>query len=314
MYKIIHSRVLKYIIKRILMFIPLLFLITSTVFILLSFAPGDPAVLTVGLKGTEEQFEQKREELGLNDPLYIQYWDFLKKLVLHGDLGNSYRSGRPVIDEIKRTLPVSAQLGFNALLISTILAVSLGIISAVKQYSLLDNLTKIIIIAGVSMPVFWLGLVLIVIFSVRFQLFPSAGWGNWKYTILPSITLAAYPLAILSRLTRSTMLEVIRQDYIRTARAKGLPEYLVIFRHALKNASIPIITIIGMQFAFFISGAVLTETVFAVPGLGRLTVTAIFSRDYTLIRGCILVCSAIFALLNLIVDLSYSFFDPRIRY
>ena len=296
------------------MFIPLLFLITSTVFILLSFAPGDPAVLTVGLKGTEEQFEQKREELGLNDPLYIQYWDFLKKLVLHGDLGNSYRSGRPVIDEIKRTLPVSAQLGFNALLISTILAVSLGIISAVKQYSLLDNLTKIIIIAGVSMPVFWLGLVLIVIFSVRFQLFPSAGWGNWKYTILPSITLAAYPLAILSRLTRSTMLEVIRQDYIRTARAKGLPEYLVIFRHALKNASIPIITIIGMQFAFFISGAVLTETVFAVPGLGRLTVTAIFSRDYTLIRGCILVCSAIFALLNLIVDLSYSFFDPRIRY
>lgn len=305
---------LKYAIKRILSIVPLLFFITLLVFIMLSAAPGDPAVLMLGPEATVEKVEQLREELGLNKPLYIQYRDFLKQLIFKGDLGRSYQSGRPVIDEIRRTLPVSIQLAVNGILISSIIAVFFGVVSAVKQYSLLDNITKIVVLAGVSMPVFWLGLIMIVIFSVYLGIFPSAGWGDWQHMVLPSFTTAAYPLAIIARLTRSTMLEVIRQDYIRTARAKGLPERTVIFKHALRNSFIPVITIIGLQFGVIISSAILTETVFAIPGLGRLIVTSVFARDYAVIRGGILVIASVFAIINLIVDLSYSFFDPRIKY
>jgi peptide/nickel transport system permease protein len=281
---------------------------------MLSAAPGDPAVLMLGPEATVEKVEQLREELGLNKPLYIQYRDFLKQLIFKGDLGRSYQSGRPVIDEIRRTLPVSIQLAVNGILISSIIAVFFGVVSAVKQYSLLDNITKIVVLAGVSMPVFWLGLLMIVVFSIYLAILPSAGWGDWQHMVLPSFTTAAYPLAIIARLTRSTMLEVIRQDYIRTARAKGLPERTVIFKHALRNSFIPVITIIGLQFGVIISSAILTETVFAIPGLGRLIVTSVFSRDYAVIRGGILVIASVFAIINLIVDLSYSFFDPRIKY
>ena len=305
---------LKYAVIRIIMIIPLLFFITLIVFVMLSLAPGDPAVLMLGPESTVERVEELREELGLNNPVLTQYWDFLKKLILHGDLGRSYQSGIPVIDEIKRTLPVSAQLAINGMLISAFVAILLGVISAVKQYSLVDNVTKIVILAGVSMPIFWLGLLLIVIFSVYFAIFPSSGWGGWEHVVLPSLTIAAYPLAVLSRLTRSSMLEVIRQDYIRTARAKGLSEGVVIFKHALRNAFIPVVTMIGVQFGVLISGSILTETVFAIPGLGMLMVNSIFYRDYTIIRGGILVSALIFAIINLIVDLSYSILDPRIKY
>lgn len=306
--------ILKYAIKRIVMIIPLLFLITVLVFIMLKFAPGDPAILMLGPEATVEKIEQVRVELGLNKPLYIQVWDFIMKLILHGDLGRSYQSGRPVIDEIARTLPISTQLALNGILISTFIAVFIGVLSAVKQYSLLDNVVKIVVLTGVSMPVFWLGLVMIVIFSVYFGILPSAGWGDWQHMILPSLTIAVYPLAVLTRLTRSSMLEVIQQNYIRTARSKGLSENAVIYKHALINAFIPVITVIGIQFGGLISSAVLTETVFAIPGMGRLIVESIFNRDYAIIRGVILVTALIFIIINLIVDLSYSFFDPRIKY
>lgn len=305
---------LKYAVKRIFMIIPLLFFITLLVFIMLSFAPGDPAILMLGPEATVEKIEQVRVELGLNKPLYIQVWDFIKQLILHGDLGRSYQSGRPVIDEIARTLPVSAQLALNGILISTFIAVIIGVLSAVRQYSLLDNVIKIVVLAAVSMPVFWLGLIMIVIFSLYLGIFPSAGWGDWQHMVLPSLTVAAFPLAVLTRLTRSTMLEVILQNYIRTARAKGLSEGTIIFKHALRNAFIPVITVIGIQFGVLISSAVLTETVFAIPGMGRLVVDSIFNRDYAIIRGVILVTALIFIIINLIVDLSYSFFDPRIKY
>lgn len=306
--------ILLYAAKRLLLIIPVLFITGSLVCIALSFAPGDPAVLILGPEATAQRLAEVRAALGLNNPWYVQYFDFVKNLVLHGDLGRSYQSGRPVIEEIARTLPVSTYVAFIGLVLSTTIAVVVGVISAVRQYSVLDNVIKITVLAGVSMPIFWLGLVLIVVFSVMLRVFPSSGWGSWRHMILPSIALSAYPLATLTRLTRSTMLEVIRQDYIRTARAKGVPENLVIFKHALKNAFIPVITMIGVQFGILIGSSVLTETVFAIPGLGRLIVTAIFSRDYTTIRGGVLICTAIVALINLLVDLSYAFFDPRIRY
>jgi len=305
---------LKYAIKRIVMIIPLLFFVIALVFIMLKFAPGDPAILMLGPEATVEKIAQLRLELGLNNPWYIQFWDFIKQLILHGDLGRSYQSGRPVIKEIARTLPISAQLALNGMLISTFIALFIGVLSAVKQYSLLDNVAKIVVLAGVSMPVFWLGLVMIVIFSVYFGILPSAGWGDWQHMVLPSLTIAAYPLAILTRLTRSTMLEVIQQDYIRTARSKGLSENATIYKHALRNVFIPVITVIGIQFGGLISSAVLTESVFAIPGLGRLIVNSIYNRDYAIIRGSILVTASIFIIINLIVDLSYSFVDPRIKY
>jgi len=308
------SGTLKYAIKRILMIFPLLFMIMSVVFIMLHFAPGDPAILMLGPEATQEKILHIRQELGLDNPLHIQYWDFVKKLVLEGDLGNSYQSGRPVVSEIARTLPISAQLAVTALTISIVVSLLIGVISAVRQYSMIDLFTKIFLMIGVSMPVFWLGLVFIVIFSLKLGWFPSSGWGTFRHLVLPAVTLAAYPTAALTRLTRSSMLEVIRQDYIRTARSKGLSEGATIFKHALKNAFIPVITMIGVELTILIGGSILTETVFAIPGLGRMTVTAVFARDYAVIRGSILTVATLVAIINLMVDLSYTLFDPRIRY
>jgi ABC-type dipeptide/oligopeptide/nickel transport system permease component len=200
------------------------------------------------------------------------------------------------------------------MIISSLVAIIVGVLSAVRQNSLLDNVTKIVVLAGVSMPVFWLGLVFIAIFSVWLRFFPSAGWGGVRYMILPSITIAAFPLATLTRLTRSTMLEVIRKPYIRTARSKGLSEGAVIIRHALRNALIPVVTMMGVQFAILVTGSILTETVFAIPGLGRLIVIAVYARDYAIIRGAILVCAVVFGIVNLLVDLSYHLFDPRLKF
>ena len=304
----------KYTIKRLLLIIPLLFFVTLAVFIMLSFAKGDPAILAVGVEASAEQIEEKREELGLNKPLHEQYFDFLYNLLLHGDLGKSYQSGRAVTAEIARTLPASIELAMWGILLSMVVSVLIGVISAVRQYSAVDVITKVAVILGVSMPVFWLGLILIVVFSVTLGWFPSSGWGSLRYMVLPVITIAAYPTAALTRMTRSSMLEVIRQDYIRTAKAKGLSEAAVIFKHALKNACIPVVTMMGVQLGVLIGGSILTETVFAIPGLGRLTVTAVYARDYPIIRGAILVIAAMVAVINLLVDLSYALFDPKIRY
>jgi len=304
----------KYLVKRLVGLVVLLFLVSSCVFVMLYYAPGDPALLLLGAEATPAKVQELRISLGLNDPLYVQYWKFTKNLVLRGDLGKSYQSGRPVTDEILSTLPISAQLAVNGMMISSIVAIIVGVLSAVRQNSILDNVTKIVVLAGVSMPVFWLGLVFIAFFSVWLRIFPSSGWGGIRYMVLPSITIAAFPLATLTRLTRSTMLEVIRKPYMRTARSKGLSEWVVIVRHALRNALIPVVTMMGVQFAILITGSILTETVFAIPGLGRLIVIAVYGRDYAIIRGAILVCAVIFGVVNLLVDLSYHLLDPRLKF
>lgn len=303
----------RYVGLRLLSAVPLLLVVSLIVFVLLSLAPGDPAVLMLGADATPEKVQETRQALGLNDPLYIQYFNFLKSTV-RGDFGNSFQTGRPVLEDVARTFPVTAELSLVAIAISSVVGVAVGVLSAVKQYSLLDNIIRVVVLAGVSMPIFWLGLMLIVVFSVYLGLLPSSGWGAFRYMVLPAVSLATFPLAMITRLTRSSMLEVIRQDYIRTARSKGLSVGLVILRHGLRNALIPVVTVIGLQFGVLLAGAVLTETVFAIPGIGRLTVTAVFARDYPVIRACILLTAAIFVLVNLLVDLSYTYLDPRIRY
>ncbi len=308
-----YLTLLKYIFRRLLQMIPLLILISFTTFIMLSLAPGDPVLLLAASGATPEIADEIRESLGLDKPILVRYYNFLVNLIFHGDLGRSFYSKRPVTQEIAKALPISIHLAFNGVFISTIFAIILGVTSAVKQYSFLDNITKIICLAGVSIPVYWLGLVMIIIFSVNLNLFPSFGWGSFRHMVLPSVTLAAYPLATLARLTRSTMLEEIRKDYIRTARSKGVSESIIVYKHALRNALIPVITMAGLQFGRLISASILTETVFAIPGIGRLAIQAIYARDYPIIQGAILAGAFLIALINLMVDISYTFLDPRIK-
>jgi ABC-type dipeptide/oligopeptide/nickel transport system permease component len=298
---------------RLLAAIPLLIVVAAIVFVLLRLAPGDPAALILGMDATPESIEQMRVKMGLNEPLHVQFFSFLAG-ILRGDLGDSWQTGRPISQEIGRTLPVTITLSVVAILISTVIGVLAGIVTAVRQYSLLDGIVRLIVLAGLSMPVFWFGLMLIVLFSGYLRILPSSGWGTLRHTILPALTLATYPLAMITRLTRSNVLEVIRQDYVRTAQSKGLSMRTVIYRHVLRNACIPIITVIGVQFGVLLAGAVLTETVFAIPGIGRLTVNAVFARDYAVIRAAVLLAAAIFVLINLLVDISYTLLDPRIRY
>jgi len=307
------SKLYKRILIRLAQTIPLLFLVIAITFIILSYAPGDPAQLLLGSDATPENVVAMREEMGLNEPLLIQLWEFTKNMILHGDLGLSYQKRRPVTEEIVRTLPVTVKLSLIGITISTIVGIFVGVISAVKQYSFLDNLVRIVVLMGVSMPVFWLGLMLLFIFSASLKLLPSFGWGSWKQMILPSITLSAFSLAMITRMTRSSMLDVIRQDYITTARAKGLSNNKVIYHHALRNALIPVVTVIGLQFAVLLTGAVLAETVFALPGLGRLTVTAVYARDYPIIRGAVILAAISVSIINLIVDILYTILNPRIE-
>ncbi|MCR4397734.1 MAG: ABC transporter permease [Firmicutes bacterium] len=303
----------KYVLIRLVGAVPLLLVVAVIVFVLLQYAPGDPAELMLGMDATPENVAQMRVKMGLDKPLHVQLLRFLAGL-LRGDLGTSWQSGRPVAEEIGRTLPVTAYVSFVAIVISSVVGVLVGVLSAVRQYSLVDNIVRVVVLAGVSMPVFWLGLMLIVVFSGFLGVLPSSGWGTPKHLVLPAVTLATYPLAMITRLTRSSMLEVIRQDYVRTARAKGLSMRAVIVHHALQNAFIPVVTVIGIQFGVLLAGAVLTESVFAIPGIGRLTVAAVFARDYPVIRASVVLTAAIFVLINLLVDISYTYLDPRIRY
>lgn len=303
----------KYIAKRLLGMIPLILVVTAIVFLLLSFAPGDPAELMLGVDATPESIAALRDEMGLNLPVWKQFVNFLLG-ALKGDLGNSFQSGRPVIGEIMRVLPVTVQLSGIAIVIATLVGVMTGVVSAVRQYSWTDSLLRILVLAGVSMPTFWLGLMLMVLFSGYLHWLPSSGWGSWQEAVLPCITLSVFPLAVITRMTRSSMLEVVRQDYVRTAMSKGLGEWSVILRHALPNAFIPVITVIGLQFGVLLAGAVIVETVFAIPGLGQLTVVAVFARDYPLIRASIILAAALFSVINLLVDITYAFLNPRIRY
>lgn len=304
---------IQYTIRRLLLAIPTLLGVTLLVFSLVRMLPGDPAVAMAGVHATQEYVEQVRLELGLDQPLHIQYWRFLAGL-FRGDLGRSLRTGLPVLQEVWSRLVPTIELTMVSLFMATFLGIAVGIVSSSKPYSLFDYASMFAAVIGLSIPVFWLGLMLMLLFSVRLGWFPAAGRGGIAHLILPSVTLAAASVALVARFTRSTMLEVLRHEYIGTARAKGLSEQVVVFRHALRNALIPIITIIGLRFGALLAGAVLTETVFAWPGVGRLMVDSISARDYPVVQGAVLVLALAVVLINLVVDLLYGVVNPRIRY
>lgn len=333
----------RYILKRLLNLIPVLLGITLLVFILLHLIPGDPAQILAGTRATPEIVEAIREQLGLNKPLPIQYLLFLGNL-LRFNLGNSIMSGASIIQEITIRWPATFELSLAAMLIALILGIPAGVLAAVRKNSAIDNLTMSGSLIGVSMPVFWLGLLLIYLFAVNWQWLPPGlrmsqevatsfkpmtGFYifdallqlNWKalkdvlaHLVLPAFTLSTISLAIIARITRSAMLEVLSQDYIRTARAKGVLERWVIFKHALKNALLPVVTIIGLQFGTLLSGAILTETIFSWPGIGLWIYDGILNRDYPVVQGGVIFVSISFVLINLLVDISYAFLDPRIQY
>ncbi|MBC7322713.1 MAG: ABC transporter permease [Acetomicrobium sp.] len=304
-----------YIVRKMLYAVPVIWGVVTIVFILMTIVPGDPARLMMGQRGDPETLARIRADLGLDLPIHKQYTRFLKDLV-RGDLGVSYRNNEKVVDALMTRFGATLKLAFWAMVLAALLGILAGVVSAVKQYSIFDYSAMFIAISGISAPVFWVGLLLLLIFAYTLHLVPGVGYvpGDWRYFILPVITLGVRPAALIARLTRSCMLEVLTQDYIRTARSKGLRERIVIMRHALKNALIPVVTIIGTQVAELLSGAVLTETIFAWPGVGRLAVEALIARDFPMIRGTVIFMAVIFLVANLIVDISYGFIDPRIRY
>ncbi len=304
---------LKYILKRFLALIPVLIGVSFFIFSLLALTPGDPASLVLGPDADEAAIKIFRTEQRLDDPFLVRYGRFVCKAVFEGDMGRSYSTRRPVAGEIATVFPTTVRLAFLAVLVAMVVGIPFGIISAVKQYSILDSVTMILAMVGVSMPNFWIGVLLILFFSVHLGWLPSSGFDTLSAMILPAVTLASNTLAIITRTTRSSMLEVIKSDYIRTARAKGQRESVVIWKHALGNALIPIITVVGIQFGHLLGGAILTESVFSVPGLGRLMVDGIKSRDYPVVQGGVLYIAFMFALVNLLVDLLYAWADPRIR-
>ncbi|MDD7202390.1 MAG: ABC transporter permease [Sphaerochaetaceae bacterium] len=302
----------RYILKRILATIPVLLCVTFVIFTLMHFTDGDPARLILGDTASEAEVLAMRSEMGLDKPFLEQYFRYLGGL-LHGDLGISYMTKMPVSSEIMNRLPVTARLAFLSCLFAICVGVPAGIISAVRQYSLLDNVLTVLALLGITMPNFWLALMLILFFSVSLGILPASGLYGPLYYIMPIISISAASVATITRMTRSSMLEVIRSDYIRTARAKGLSEREVIFRHALKNALIPILTIVGIQFASGLSGAVVNEQVFAIPGIGKMMIDAIKNRNYPLVEGGVLVIAVMCCLVNLAVDLMYAVADPRIK-
>ncbi len=304
---------LNYLIKRLLSTIPVLLGISLLLFFMLRLLPGDPAQVLAGQMATPQEIENIRHQLGLDRPIYEQYAAYLSRLARF-DLGRSARTQNPVTQEIWARLPNTMLLAVVAISLACLFGIPAGIISAVRPYSWIDYLVTTSALFGMSMPVFWLGLMLVVLFSVILKWLPAGGTGGWQNVILPSITLAAFVVAFIARMTRSTMIETLSQDYTTTARSKGLQERVVVIKHALKNAMIPIITVVGLQFGLLLGGAVLTETVFAWPGLGRLIVDSILARDYPVIQGTILIFGLLYIMVNLVVDLIYALVDPRIRY
>lgn len=295
------------------MLIPVLLGVAFIVFLLLYITPGDPARIILGDQAPEETVLQLREEMGLNDPFLVQFGRYVFNLVVNQDIGKSYVTKQPVIDEILAVFPATLRLAASAVLLALVIGIPFGIISAIKQYSIFDSVTMVFALIGISMPVFWLGLLLILLFSVKLSWLPSSGYDSISQMILPAVALGAQSVAIITRMTRSSMLEVIRMDYVRTARSKGQSENKVILKHALGNALIPIITITGLQFGRLLGGAVLTESIFSIPGIGRLMVESIKMRDFPVVQGGVLLVAVSFSLVNLLVDLLYAYVDPRIK-
>jgi ABC-type dipeptide/oligopeptide/nickel transport system permease component len=295
------------------MLVPVLFGVSVISFSLLHMVPGDPAMILAGDDANPEFIKAVRQEYGLDKPLYVQYGTFIARVV-RGDFGTSIRNREPVIKLLRERFLFTMQLSFLAILIAAFIGLIAGVISATRQYSLFDHLSMIGALFGISMPIFWLGLLLMLVFSVYLHWFPAGGKGTLRHLILPAIALGAASAAVIARMTRASMLEVIRQDYIRTARANGLKEFVVTYKHALKNAMIPVITVFGLEFGYMLGGAVLTETVFSLPGVGRLMVEGIFQRDYPVVQASMLMVAGTFVIVNLLTDIAYAFFDPKIRY
>jgi peptide/nickel transport system permease protein len=301
-----------YTIRRIFQIIPVLIGVTIFVFLLMHLIPGDAAQIIVGEGAPPEQVERIRESLGLNDPLHMQYLNYIGDL-FKGDLGTSIRSSQPIAEEMfKSRFWITVELAFYSTLLSVFIGLFAGTISAVKKNSPADIGVMLIALFGLSMPSFWMGLMLIQYFAVDIQLFRPSGWGTWAQNVLPVITLGTGGAAIIARMTRSSLLEVLGQDYIRTAYAKGVHDRTIIYKHALKNAMIPIITVIGLEFGGLLGGAVLTESVFAINGIGRYVIDSIRARDFPVVQATVLILSLTFVLVNLLVDISYRYFNKRI--
>ena len=304
---------LRYIGKRLLMMIPVMLGVSLIVFCMVYFTPGDPAQYMLGADAAPETIQQLREELGLNRPFWVQYLSYIKNIVLHGDLGTSYTTHRSVTAEILDRFPNTLRLAGLSIGLATVIGITTGIIAATKQYSIFDNLATVFALTGISMPNFWTGLMLIIVFALHLGWFPPSGFAEPKQWVLPVITVGLASTATIMRQTRSSMLEVIRSDYITTARANGQTEGVIVFKHALRNALIPVITVIGIQFGTQLGGAIMTEAIYSIPGVGKLMVDAISMKNYPMVQGGVLFLALCFSLVNLAVDILYAFIDPRIR-
>lgn len=304
---------LRYIIKRFLYMIVVLLGVVLLIFTLMNIIPGNPAQMMLGSEASEEDVARLEESLGLKDPFFIRYFNYVKGIASKFDFGTSYFSRNPVIEEILIRFPYTLKLAVLSTLVSTIIGITSGVIAATKQYSAFDGIATTIALLGVSMPVFWLALMLILVFSIYLGILPVSGSYGWQYWVLPVATVGFTGAANIMRTTRSSMLETIRQDYIRTARAKGQHHRVVVFKHAFMNAFIPILTVIGMQFGGFLGGSVISETVFAIPGIGKYTIDAIKQRDQPVVMGSILFLAFCVGIINLIVDILYAFVDPRVK-
>jgi peptide/nickel transport system permease protein len=301
-----------YIKRRILTFIPVLIGVITIVFFLIHFIPGDPVILMLGENARPADIEELRHQLGLDMPILTQYFNFWKG-IFRADLGTSIYHREKVLGLVVQRIPATALLGFSALLVSLIISLPLGIISALNQRKALDYFILFVSILGISMPVFWLGPLLIIVFSVKLKLLPVIGLSSWKHLILPSFTLGFGLAALTTRMIRASMIEVFSQDYIRTAYAKGLSKGKVIYRHALKNTLIPVITILGLQLGALLGGTIITEVVFSYPGIGRLLIFSILRRDYPMVQCAILIIAVLYLVINLLVDLIYAYVDPRVK-
>ena len=310
-----------YLLKRIFALVPVLLLVSVFVFLLLRLTPGDPAAILAGDAATTEQLERIREAMGLNEPILTQYFTWMGK-IMQGDLGVSLISGVPVLDMVSQRIGPTISIAVLTIIIAVLVAIPMGVVAAWRHRSWADYLVMSFSVLGFSVPVFFVGYVLLLIFSVNLGWLPvqgfkpiSSGLGGFlERAILPALTLASIYIALIARMTRAAMLDVLGEDYIRTARAKGVSDRRLLFVHALKNAAVPVVTIVGTGFALLISGVVVTESIFNIPGIGRLTVDAVLARDYPVIQAMILLTSALYVFVNLLIDLSYTLFDPRIRY
>lgn len=303
---------IKYIIKRLLCLIPVILGISLLIFFIMDLAPSDAATIALGDAATEEAVEQLREEMGLNDPFFVRFFRYLGDAI-QGDFGRSYKTNTPVVEELALRFPVTIKLAIFGIILSLVIGIPIGVLSAVKQYSFMDYTSMLFTLLLTSMPGFWLGMLLLLLFALKLEWVPATGAVGWISFILPTITVASRSMANIARMTRATMLEVLSQDYVRTARAKGAPERIVIFRHSLKNALIPVVTVAGTNFGTLMGGAVLIESVFTMPGLGTWLVTGIRSQDIPVVMACTLVIAVSFSLINLVVDLLYAYLDPRLK-